>query len=81
MGLLGLVRSLAIDLAPHNVRVNMIVPGRIGTEGRTNIPEDIPMLRRGTPDEVARATLFLASDDAAYVTGERIMVTGGRTNL
>jgi 3-oxoacyl-[acyl-carrier protein] reductase len=81
MGLLGFVRSLAIDLAPHNVRVNMIVPGRIGTEGRTNIPEDIPMLRRGTPDEVARATLFLASDDAAYVTGERIMVTGGRTNL
>ena len=38
MGLLGFVRSLAIDLAPHNVRVNMIVPGRIGTEGRTNIP-------------------------------------------
>lgn len=81
MGLLGFVRALAIDLAPHNVRVNMIVPGRIATEGRTNNPEDIPMLRRGTPDEVARATLFLASDDAAYVTGERIMVTGGRTNL
>jgi 3-oxoacyl-[acyl-carrier protein] reductase len=81
MGLLGFVRSLAIDLAPHNVRVNMIVPGRIATEGRTNDPEDIPMHRRGAPDEVARATLFLASDDAAYVTGERIMVTGGRTNL
>lgn len=81
MGLLGFVRSLAIDLATHNVRVNMIVPGRIATEGRTNIPEDIPMLRRGTTDEVARATLFLASEDAAYVTGERIMVTGGRTNL
>jgi 3-oxoacyl-[acyl-carrier protein] reductase len=81
MGLLGFVRSLAIDLAPHNVRVNMIVPGRIGTEGRSNIPEDIPMLRRGTPDEIARATLFLASEDSAYVTGERIMVTGGRTNL
>ncbi len=81
MGLLGFVRSLAIDLAPHNVRVNMIVPGRIATEGRTNNPEDIPMLRRGTPDEIARATLFLASDDSSYVTGERLMVTGGRTNL
>jgi 3-oxoacyl-[acyl-carrier protein] reductase len=81
MGLLGFVRSLAIDLAPHNVRANMIVPGRIATEGRTNNPEDIPMLRRGTPEEVARATLFLASDDAAYVTGERVMVTGGRTTL
>jgi 3-oxoacyl-[acyl-carrier protein] reductase len=81
MGLLGFVRSLAVDLAPHNVRVNMIVPGRIATEGRTNDPEDIPMRRRGTTDEIARATLFLASDDAAYVTGERIMVTGGRTNL
>jgi hypothetical protein len=48
---------------------------------RTNIPEDIPMRRRGTPAEIARVSLFLASDDSAYVTGERIMVTGGRTNL
>jgi NAD(P)-dependent dehydrogenase (short-subunit alcohol dehydrogenase family) len=81
MGLLGFVRSLAIDLAPHNVRVNMVVPGRIATEGRTDSPRDIPMLRRGTPREIALTTLFLASDDSAYVTGERIMATGGRTNL
>jgi 3-oxoacyl-[acyl-carrier protein] reductase len=81
MGLLGFIRSLAIDLAPHNVRANMIVPGRIATEGRTNDPEDIPMHRRGTTDEIARASLFLASDDSTYVTGERLMVTGGRTNL
>jgi NAD(P)-dependent dehydrogenase (short-subunit alcohol dehydrogenase family) len=81
MGLLGFVRSLAIDLAPHNVRVNMVVPGRIATEGRDNIPEDIPMRRRGTTQEIALTTLFLACDDSAYVTGERIMVTGGRTNL
>jgi NAD(P)-dependent dehydrogenase (short-subunit alcohol dehydrogenase family) len=81
MGLLGFVRSLAIDLAPFNVRVNMVVPGRIATEGRDNVPEDIPMHRRGTTREIALATLFLASDDSAYVTGERIMVTGGRTNL
>ena len=58
-----------------------IVPGRIATEGRTSIPEDIPMQRRGTTDEIALTTLFLASDDSAYVTGERIMATGGRTNL
>jgi 3-oxoacyl-[acyl-carrier protein] reductase len=82
MGLLGLVRALAIDLGPHNVRVNMIVPGRIGGEGReVGSVEDIPMQRYGTGDEIARATLFLASEDAAYVTGERIMVTGGRANL
>ena len=81
MGLLGFTRSLAIELAPHNVRANMIVPGRTATEGRTNIPDDIPMHRRGTPDEVAAATLFLASDDSSYVTGERIMVTGGRTTI
>jgi 3-oxoacyl-[acyl-carrier protein] reductase len=81
MGLLGFVRSLASDLAPHNVRANMIVPGRIATEGRTNDPEDIPMRRRGTTAEIALATLFLASEESAYVTGERIMVTGGRTTL
>jgi 3-oxoacyl-[acyl-carrier protein] reductase len=81
MGLLGFVRSLAIDLAPHNVRANMIVPGRIATEGRTNDPEDIPMRRRGTTAEIALATLFLASEESAYVTGARIMVTGGRTTL
>jgi NAD(P)-dependent dehydrogenase (short-subunit alcohol dehydrogenase family) len=59
----------------------MIVPGRIATEGRTNDPEDIPMRRRGTTAEIALATLFLASEESAYVTGERIMVTGGRTTL
>jgi len=82
MGLLGLTRALAIDLAPHNVRVNMIVPGRIDTIGREGATaEGIPMERRGTTDEIARAALFLASDDSSYVTGERIMVTGGRTAL
>jgi 3-oxoacyl-[acyl-carrier protein] reductase len=82
MGLLGFVRSLAIDLAPHNVRVNMVVPGRIATEGREDVPvDDIPMARRGTPGEIASATLFLVSDDSAYLTGDRLMVTGGRANL
>ncbi len=82
MGLLGFVRSLAIDLAPHNVRVNLIVPGRIATEGREDMPiDDIPMARRGSPDEIASATLFLVSDDSAYLTGDRLMVTGGRANL
>jgi len=82
MGLLGFVRSLAVDLAPHNVRVNMIVPGRIATEGREDVPvDDIPMARRGTPDEIASATLFLVSDESAYLAGDRLMVTGGRANL
>jgi 3-oxoacyl-[acyl-carrier protein] reductase len=82
MGLLGLVRALAIDLAPHNVRVNMIVPGRIATKGREDIAiDDIPMARPGTPDEIASAALFLVSDDSTYLTGDRLMVTGGRANL
>ncbi len=82
MALLGLTRALAVDMAPYNVRVNMIVPGRIDTIGREGTTaEDIPMQRRGSTDEIARATLFLASDDSAYVTGDRIMVTGGRSNL
>lgn len=82
MGLLGFVRALAIDLAPDNVRVNMVVPGRIATVGREGSPiDDIPMARHGTPREIADATLFLISDESAYLTGDRLMVTGGRANL
>jgi len=83
----GLSRSLAVEFAPYNIRVNYLCPGFIPTAltGRyTGNPHlskalisQMPMRRFGTPEEVARVALFLASDDSAYTTGEGIMVDGG----
>lgn len=81
-GLLSLVKSLAIELAPDGVRVNAVVPGSI--EGRM-IPRErwpelaarIPLARLGTPDEVADAVRWLGSDAARYVTGHALDVNGG----
>ena len=76
-----------LDLAPWGIRVNVIVPGAIAVEQRTPVgkesavaPEDvIPLGRLGTPDDVAGAALYLASADAAYVTGHTLFVDGGLT--
>lgn len=83
----GLSRSLAVELAPYQIRVNYMCPGFIPTAltGRyTEHPQlskaliaQMPMRRFGTPEEVAKVALFLASDDSAYTTGEGIMVDGG----
>lgn len=81
-GLLSLVKSLAIELAPDGVRVNAVVPGSI--EGQM-IPRDrwpelatrIPLARLGTPEEVADAVRYLCSNDARYVTGHALDVNGG----
>jgi NAD(P)-dependent dehydrogenase (short-subunit alcohol dehydrogenase family) len=81
-GVLSLVRSLAVELAVHGVRVNAVVPGSI--EG-TMIPRQrwpelaarIPAGRLGTPDEVADAAWFLCSDGARYITGHALDVNGG----
>jgi len=83
----GLSRSLAVEFAPYNIRVNYLCPGFIPTaltDRYTNNPHlskaliaQMPMRRFGTPEEVARVALFLASDDSAYTTGEGIMVDGG----
>ena len=81
-GLLSLVKSLAIELAPDGVRVNAVVPGSI--EGRM-IPRErwpelatrIPLGRLGTPDEVADAAHYLCSDEARYITGHALDVNGG----
>ncbi len=81
-GLMSLVRSLALELAPHGVRVNAVVPGSI--EGAM-IPRErwpalaarIPLGRLGTPDEVAAAAWHLCSPDASYVTGHALDVNGG----
>jgi 3-oxoacyl-[acyl-carrier protein] reductase len=85
-GIVGLTKAAAQELARHNVTVNAIQPGFIDTEMTRSIPEGprqasiaaIPMQRVGQADEVASVALFLASDDASYVTGAVIEVTGGR---
>jgi 3-oxoacyl-[acyl-carrier protein] reductase len=84
-GLNSMVRSLAVELAPKGVRVNAVSPGVIATSMSERVRdlagdailEQIPLQRFGDPDDVARAVCFLASDEASYVTGEILQVTGG----
>jgi 2-deoxy-D-gluconate 3-dehydrogenase len=94
-GVLMFTKSLALELAPHGVRVNAIAPGGIATEGASRplegsgltpeqmeamvaaFTEKIPLKRMGTPDDIATAVVFLASDAAGYVTGELLVVDGG----
>jgi 3-oxoacyl-[acyl-carrier protein] reductase len=84
-GLIGLTKSVAKELASRNIRVNAVSPGFIGTdmtagindEMRKKMLENIPLARLGSPEEVATAVLFLASDAATYITGEVLKVNGG----
>ena len=89
--LAALVRSLAVELAPRDIRVNAISPGPITTPiyGKTGLPAEavdalksdmtakVPLRRFGAADEVARTALFLASPASSYVTGADIPVDGG----
>jgi len=85
-GQLGFMRSAAIELAPHAITVNAVLPGNIITEGLTGFGEEyiqemtasVPLRRLGTVDEIGYAALFLASDEAAYITGQTIVVDGGQ---
>lgn len=78
-------RAMALDLAPWSIRVNAIAPGAIaverrspvGTEGQVAVSDVIPLARLGTGDDVAGAAVYLASDEAAYLTGTVITVDGG----
>jgi 3-oxoacyl-[acyl-carrier protein] reductase len=82
-GLIGLTRSLAKELGPQGVRVNVVAPGVIATEAE--LPEAVlaryqgmtALRRLGTPSEVANVVLFLASDLSSYMTGETVNVDGG----
>lgn len=84
-GVIAFTKALSKELAPFNIRVNAIAPGVIETEIvdslnekiKNNFLNAIPMKRFGKPDEVASVVKFLASQDAAYITGETICVTGG----
>jgi 3-oxoacyl-[acyl-carrier protein] reductase len=90
-GVLGLCRSLAVELAPREIRCNAVIPGLIetpqssdpvnslGPEGLERAGGDIPWGRVGRPEEVATVIRFLTSADAGYVTGQAVVVDGGLT--
>ncbi|WP_105034801.1 SDR family NAD(P)-dependent oxidoreductase [Cryobacterium aureum] len=90
-GVLGMCRSLAVELAPRKIRVNAVIPGLIespqsldavnslGREGLNEAGKIIPWGRVGNADEAARVIRFLTSEDSAYVTGQEIIVDGGLT--
>jgi NAD(P)-dependent dehydrogenase (short-subunit alcohol dehydrogenase family) len=83
-----LTRTMAIELGPHDIRVNALCPGKIATplQGeaedteytRRFVRDRIPLGRSGTPEEVAAAYAFLASDEASFITGELLVVDGGQ---
>ncbi len=84
-GVIGLTKALAKELAPSGINVNAIAPGLIETSMNNDIPaeelsafvEEIPLGRMGTPNEIAAAAYFLASNEADYITGQILGVNGG----
>jgi len=86
-GMLGFMRTAAIEFARDNITINAVMPGNIMTEGLDDIGEDylrrmeqsIPMGKLGEPEDVAHALLFLASHEAKYITGQTLVVDGGQT--
>lgn len=92
-GLLGLIRAVAAEMAPYNVRANLVNPGSTDTErrnpewypefqgvgrGSSDHLKNLPMGRQGTVEDIANACLFFASDESGYITGDRLNVVGGR---
>ena len=84
-GLIGLTKAAARELASRSITVNAVAPGFVLTELTQDLPEPLqaeitartPLGRFGTPEEIAQAVAFLASDDAAYITGQVLAVDGG----
>jgi 3-oxoacyl-[acyl-carrier protein] reductase len=85
-GQLGFMRTAAIELAPKGITVNAVLPGNVVTEGLADTGKEyasgmtaaIPLGRLGTVDEIGYAALFFATDEAAYITGQSIVVDGGQ---
>ncbi|MDP3944464.1 MAG: 3-oxoacyl-[acyl-carrier-protein] reductase [Lutibacter sp.] len=84
-GIIGFSKSVALELGSRNIRSNVIAPGFIETEMTANLPEEtvkqwrdaIPLKRGGTPEDIANACVFLASDMSSYITGQTLSVDGG----
>ncbi len=86
-GIVAMTEAMALELAPLNIRVNVISPGAIDTPMAASVKQDsktleaslaqIPLHRIGNPEEVSNAVLFLASDESSYMTGATVVVDGG----
>jgi 3-oxoacyl-[acyl-carrier protein] reductase len=84
-GIIALTKTAAKELASRNINVNAVAPGFIQTEMTARLPEDlkekmqeaIPLGRFGSPGDVAATCVFLASEEASYITGQTIIVDGG----
>jgi 3-oxoacyl-[acyl-carrier protein] reductase len=84
-GIIGLSKTMAREFAPRGIKVNAVAPGFIDTDMTRDLPEkakeaflsNVPMGRMGTPEDVAEAVLFLATDASGYITGQVIGVNGG----
>jgi 3-oxoacyl-[acyl-carrier protein] reductase len=85
-GQIGFMHTAAIELAPHNITINAVMPGNIKTEGLDGLGAEylgkmtasIPMKRLGSVEDIAYAALFFASEEAAYITGQTLVVDGGQ---
>ncbi len=81
--MVGVVKTLALELAPKNITVNAVAPGWIATESQTPLEARhglaSPLGRSGTPDEVASVIAFLSSNDASYITGQTVVIDGGNS--
>jgi len=84
-GIIGFTKSLAKELGPRSITVNCVAPGFVPTDLTADLPEELrqkaievtPLRRMGKPEEIAYAVAFLASDEAAFITGETLTVDGG----
>lgn len=84
-GLIGLTKAVAKELGPRNITVNAVAPGFVETDMTASLPQDLkdmairmtPLGRAGTPEDIAKAVAFLASDEAAFITGQVLSVDGG----
>ena len=89
-GIIAFTKALALEAAPYNINVNCVSPGLIETPGLKTIFTDAdmaeamaitPLRRLGQPEDIANAVLYLASDEAGFITGQTLAVDGGATRI